>query len=262
MLKLREHIHSRMAEVRGSRELFKTVKEFWHHVSEVWKAVEASHFDLRFKTLVDRILYQTVERSLLEYQNCLSRAYYFAYEKQASQIRSYKTKVNDSSDMEDLFRSFVEEMENEVNPEREERGGKVCDLARYNRYKQWETELISRVKTANDNQKEHWKQCLRSTFNTVMLYDCATDKLKSKLRIEIDNSFAKFKSCASMLSDTEKSRIFEELFKSFMDSVKKEFPATSADIDQKIFRVLAQVKSIDSTSTNFLKTLSDYASIT
>eukprot|EP01037_Dinobryon_pediforme_P027231 gene27231-30054_t len=94
-----------------------------------------------------------------------------------------------------------------------------------------------------------------------MFYDCATDKLKSKLRIEIDKSFAKFESYASTLSEYEKSLIFEELFKVFMDSVKKEYPATSADIDKKIFRVLAQVKSIDSTSTNFLKTLSDYASI-
>jgi hypothetical protein len=222
LIQLREHIHRRVTNVEGNTKWkSRSVREFSSYIKNVWDCICSANFIFTFATILEHMTFDKLD---FEYKK-IERKLAEAYEKSFANIRKEMIKSSADKKSPVSFKNFEEKLRNELHQIQMELNDGVDDLVNEKGREKWKLQFENMWESNKKDQVFNWKINLKNAFDTIFNYEKRVEEYKKKMRQEI-NEFFKLSTNAdvSKWTETEKNKIFDEMFDKLLTEAKKEFP--------------------------------------
>ena len=234
LAEFREHIHRRVtSNARGeTRWESRSLDQFSKYLADVWGCIASADWTLHFQSLVERSNFDQMEA---EYKKCekeLAEKYRVTFSSVQKDMVTKKDETNDLqishfiSSLQQIVDELVLKLDEDVEVVVKKRGRE-----------KWQNKYEEIWKDYKENQKNHWKKLLSSSFHTMFYYDSEVEKLRKDMRQGIRELFSSL-SAEREWDQREKDEQFQKMYNEFVKTAKKKYPPV--DVEYNIKTVYSQ----------------------
>lgn len=242
-----EHIHRRVTDPReennGNKWKAVSMNQFGKYLAHVWDSMESDDFKSHLASTVEDTNYDRLED---EYKLCeheLSSAYHDEFGKvQKAMLRErcderYETSYSVinypvSLEAQVLLSKFQTSLQQEVNKKKNELDDRVKAILNQRGREKWKLQYEKRWKKYEENQRIHWKNLVKSSFNSLFIYDFQVKKLKSDMREKIRELFSSSAENTKEWTAEKKEEEFNRMYQEILDEAKSN--EKNIDVDEKV----------------------------
>lgn len=250
LVEFREHIHRRVTSPRGENSALqwksRSLNEFANYLEAVCNCIGSANFTLHFASIMERYNFDRLEKEYKKCEQHLALTYQIQFrevQKYMIKERGEDNKFQTNSTETYSLSKFERSMQQVVDDEEGRLNDNFENIVAQKGREKWKPQYDERWIMYKQNQNNHWKGLLKSSFDTLFTYDSQVEKFKKDMRQKIRILFSTPTEKGKEWTRTEKLKEFEKMYEDLLTEAKPHF-VPEIDVERQIKKVYQTNKYI------------------
>ncbi|RUP50410.1 hypothetical protein BC936DRAFT_139201, partial [Jimgerdemannia flammicorona] len=265
LMQLREHIHSRLTSSASGGWRTRNIQTFSDYLETVWQCILSSNFQLNFKSAVERVAHDDLEKKMSEAQRSLTQHYDENFSKLEKELVSHgdNKAAMDAELVNRMQKEFESRLEISVEYEITELDKRIRRYLSEPRWEKWQTDQKIRWERVLLDQKNFWNRMLGDIISNQCMFGAYVAKYQERMRKRIRELFQgdTLEARHNREGSKEvKQKMFEDIFSAFVQEAKGAHPPMASEVDKIVLNIYKNHQSIIADNIKLTKSASQLSS--